>query len=601
MRLIENRFRLEKRFDPHQPRGKDGRWGGGQSSHRQLAHKVNALQSPSARVLQGEVFHRSSQVAGYLVEPRFLTTPIKHRDKEMARLAHGASAWSRRGANVQRTRMLAEKDNEYYAGKMKMSRTEKSLKNLITAVESAPANSPELYRGMVVTPEHLGELKAGSSFNLPMSSFTESQPFSESFARKWGPMIARAHAKREGKAEVGQHPVVMVLEPKANALNISPLVSERQAEWITQGEFTITQVGDDNGLTVVHLKQTSNRISKADDDFWNAKLHPRGGDPENPGRFSRRPRPLALPAAMAEPEYEDEPEVEPEAEAEAPVPEEKPTVWGSVGGGWGSVAQSQAWGSTATTPTTAWGSPEAKAEPEATPTERPQTWGSQAQQPSVQPEQEPELDEHAKPLSPDGRAWYRVVSGTEGVAYRHQLTGDRFGSKEEAMDKAAQLREEAVSSTLARITGPHGQGSVRVTHTDANSQERMHGFVDADTFGEVLRRAADQAQMDSTWSSLDLALEKIPVEWTYADTHELDSNGFTTAAEMLRQQGVDLSDFSFKMLAVSHAHDDPNLTQYAGNGVHLSGNYSAGIHPEGSVPDATGKSIPVIFLEPDKL
>ena len=307
VRLIENKFTLEKRFDPHQPRGADGRWGGGQSKTRQLAHKVNALESPSAKVLQGEVVHRSAQAAGYLTQPRYLTTPLKHRDREMAQLARGASAWSRRGANVQRARKMAEGDNAYYAGKL--SRTEKGLHKLITAVESAPANSPELYRGLVVSPEHLNELKEGSAFTLPMSSFTESQPFSESFARKWGPMIAHAHAKREGKEAPGDmHPVVMVLESKANALNISPLVSERQAEWITRGEFLITQVGDDNGLTVVHLKQTSNRISKAD---WDAKEHPRGGDPENKGRFSRRVKTL-------------------EAEKEKPLTLLESTIWDSL-------------------------------------------------------------------------------------------------------------------------------------------------------------------------------------------------------------------------------------------------------------------------------
>jgi hypothetical protein len=311
--------KVEKRFDQHQPRGRDGRWSGGQSKNRQLAHKVNALESPSAKVLQGEVVHRSAQAAGYLTQPRYLTTPLKHRDREMAQLARGASAWSRRGANVQRARKMAEGDNAYYAGKL--SRTEKGLHKLITAVESAPANSPELYRGLVVSPEHLNDLKEGSAFTLPMSSFTESQPFSESFARKWGPMIAHAHAKREGKEAPGDmHPVVMVLEPKANALNISPLVSERQAEWITRGEFLITQVGDDSGLTVVHLKQTSNRISKAD---WDAEEHPRGGDPENKGRFSRRVKTLEAekekPLSLLESSIWEslKTQAEPEAEAEA--------------------------------------------------------------------------------------------------------------------------------------------------------------------------------------------------------------------------------------------------------------------------------------------
>jgi hypothetical protein len=51
-------------------------------------------------------------------------------------------------------------------------------------------------------------------------------------------------------------------------------------------------------------QETSKRISKAE---WDPKEHPRGGDPENPGRFSVRarttaPRPEPKPVAEAEPE-----------------------------------------------------------------------------------------------------------------------------------------------------------------------------------------------------------------------------------------------------------------------------------------------------------
>ena len=635
VRLIENRFTLEKRYDIHQPRGKDGRWAVGQSSSRQLAHKVNALASPSAKVHEGEVIHRSVQALGYVKEPRHILTPIKHRDREMAQLARGASAWSRRGANVQRTRKLAAEENQYYAGKMRMARTDKSLKKLITAVESAPANSPELYRGMVVSPEHLKELKAGSSFQLPMSSFTESQPFSESFARKWGPMIAQAHAKREGKKlPHGMQPVVMVLEPKANALNISPIVSERQAEWIAQGEFLITKVGDDKGLTVVHLKQTKHRVSKADDD-WNAKLHPRGGDPENPGRFSRRPRPQALPAVFAEP-------VEPEADEEELALEEKPEpaakpapeeTWGG-GGGWGSGGgQAQAWGGTEPGQSGGWGG---TAQPQQaqtwgapTPTPAPaaakpveQTWGAEAK-----PEEEAWGVEEAKPglkpaaaapapapepepmsepkvaktvdLAPDGRAFYRLVDHSEGTGYFHQFSGDRFGTLDEVKSEAARRRTKAVDEVYRRVAGTYGQASIKVHHDDENTGRRMYGLVDADTFREVLGRVADQAQEHTDWDDINSALQSIPVEWTDADLHQSDFQGHITAAQLISQQGVDTGDFVFKILATSKGHNDAELTKEIGHhSRRLGGEFRATPDPEGMVEDDTGKLIPVIYLEP---
>jgi hypothetical protein len=271
--------RFGKRYDPRQPRDKTGRWA---TTDQKRAELLNDIREPEALVLPGAVIHRTTQIAGYFAEPRFLTTPLKHRDLEMLRLAHGASAWSRAAVHVDRARQMSDPENEYYANKVKLGRTERGLATLIRHVDQAPASSPELYRGLSVPIEHLNTLQEGTSFELPLSSFSSNKGFSESFARKWGPMIARARAKREGtESHAEVHPVIFVLESRSRALNIAPLVSERQAEWITRGKFTIQKVEDDEGLTVVHLTQEQ-PVSKAD---WEEREHPRG----HAGQFRTKP------------------------------------------------------------------------------------------------------------------------------------------------------------------------------------------------------------------------------------------------------------------------------------------------------------------------
>ena len=606
VRLIENRFRLEKRFDPHQPRGVDGRWSGGQSKGRQLGTKLNSLESPSARVLQGEVIHRSAQALGYVKEPRFLTTPIKEKDRDLARLARGASAWSRRGANVQRARKMVEADNNYYAGKMRMGRTEKSLKHLIAAVQSAPANSPELYRGMVVSPGHLDELKAGSQFTLPMSSFTESQPFSESFARKWGPMIAEAHAKREGrKLPKGMQPVVMVLEPKANALNISPIVSERQAEWITQGQFLITKVGDDNGLTVVHLKQTDHRatVSKADD--WDAKLHPRGGNPENTGQFSRRPRPKPRLAVYDEPMEEPEEEQQEEQAAPEEKPEPEP-MWGVPSAGWGSAETSQAWGVPQQSQQQGWGLPK----PEPKVEEKTETlWGAPAEKPAQaeavkpepkpEPEKKPEPEPFAKyiPLHPTGRTFYRIVEG-EGIETDFQLDGEEFTPyKNEITEDLQRRKQDMIAEKFRDVCGEDGNQSVIVKKYDPEFGQYAEAWIEPDTFLEMLTDFANQSQPYRKSSDMPVSTYSYPVTWSVGG-HLLPQQENVSAYDTVRAQGIREGDFIWQVQTVTHGHNDPVATRTTGQKVRLSGQFIQSPNAIGSIPDDSGKETLVQQIEP---
>lgn len=609
VRLIENRFQLEKRFDPHQPRGTDGRWSGGRSKGRQLGAKLNALESPPARVLDTEVIHRSAQALGYVKEPRFITTPLKEKDRDLARLARGASAWSRRGANVQRARKMVEADQDYFAGKMRMGRTEKSLKHLISAVQSAPANSPELYRGMVVTQDHLKDLKAGSEFVLPMSSFTESKLFSESFARKWGPMIAEAHAKREGKTlPQGMQPVVMVLEPKANALNISPVVSERQAEWITQGQFVITKVGDDNGLTVVHLKQTDHRatVSKADD--WDARLHPRGGNPENPGQFSRRPRPKPKLAVYDEPM--EEPEEEPEEQA-APEqkPEEKPEVWGTPGG-WGTPIGGQAWG----TPIEGqqeqqtWGTPIQEPEQK----EEAETWGTPIEETKVKPapapapepkpvepeRKEPPRFEKYKALHVSGRKYYRITDGAEVDTDRYYGEEEFTPYQSEIAAKLASKRNRKINDEFHRVCGPNGDQAVRVSSFDEDSGHSMDGWVQPEVFREMLTAYANQAQPYQDSNDMAAAAYNYPVTW-HVGALESESKEMISAKDTVEAQGLSQDDFIWRVQAVTHGHNDPALTKHEGQRVRLSGDYVGDYRQlPGEIRDDNGKVALVDPIEP---
>jgi hypothetical protein len=607
VRLIENRFKLEKRFDPHQPRGGDGRWAGGQSRTRQLGHKVNALESPSAKVIQGTIVHRSAQAVGYVKEPRYLITPLKHRDKEMARLAHGAAAWSRKSAHVQRARKMEDPDNEYYAGKMKLSQTEKSLKALIKAVDSAPANAPALYRGMTVTTEHLDELKQGSTFTLPISSFTEDRSFSEHFARKWGPMIARAHAKREGRTDTSAHPLVMMLEPKANALNISPLVSERQAEWITRGEFQITQVGEDNGLTVVHLKQTSHRISKAD---WDAKEHPRGGDPENPGRFSRvttKERPRAdiwrQLAAMEEPE-------EPMVESETPEPKEINITGGLINIAPRprpkrqiSIAQEEiniAPAEISIAQPTISLVPEQQINLTGAPSEINLTGPSTAinVEPAVQPEGKPDLAPYGPvQLHPDGRSYYAVVhlSDYDTDMYLDQkLFVDSRDQVGMAVTEARRAKEDEI---LDAVLGSHHNGSVRVQSVDEDG-EPMYAVVSSQSFEAALHRFATSTQQSETWNDIDLDNYE-DVIWTDSMGHRVSEDfSYVNDQDVLEQAGVHPDEFNYRVLEVQHGHRDENMVRTAGPHMFkLSGQYVE-TGPTTDYIEDEGREIPVVPMRP---
>jgi hypothetical protein len=145
-----------------------------------------------------------------------------------------------------------------------------------------------------VTSDHLDELKVGSSFKLPISAFSAERKLSESYARKWGPLIAQSRARRQGAdAPVADRPVIFKLEKNAQALNISQLVAERNAEWLTRGEFLITDVAKEDDLTVVTVKQ-GRTVSKAlagtdvprQRGSWDPQLHPRAQG----GRFGDKPR-----------------------------------------------------------------------------------------------------------------------------------------------------------------------------------------------------------------------------------------------------------------------------------------------------------------------
>ena len=577
VRLIENRFRfeeeepteedLEKRFDPHQPRGNNGRWSGGQSSGRKLGTKLNRMETPSAKVVENVARHRAAIAVNYVKEPRYLTTPIKNRDREMWKLAHGAAAWSRRSENVLKARKMEDPDNEYYANKLKLTRTEKSLKSLITAVQSAPQNSPELYRGVTASsPWKTQSIMPGMIMDLPLSSFTEDKAFSELFARKWGPKIEAARAKRKGY-EIGDDavPMVFVLEPKAQALNISPLVSERQAEWVTRGKFQITSTGvDDNGMGVVHIKQLAT-VSKAD--IWEPEDHPRGGDPENSGRFSRRIRPIPRLAPMAEPVDEEEPEPEVVPESRPETKQETKEQWGSPGG-WGSPASSQGWGSNAPAEQQGWGSPVPEPTPEpkqsqgwgspaaAPEAKQSQGWGSPAAKPETEQKQAqgaarpalkpapaaPKPKEPEGPhtqISPSGEPYYMIVEGSHNdVLYDQLLVDEEFTtSKQEIQRELVARREQKIDELFHEVCGPAGNKSAVLRRYNAETGEHEQAWIDHQTYRQML---TDVAHQSATHPDADrgegVAEYNIPVTWNVGG-HKT-GEGLVSARDTVAAQGV---------------------------------------------------------------
>jgi hypothetical protein len=460
---------------------------------------------------------------------------------------------------------------------------------------------------MVVTPEHLDELKAGSSFALPMSSFTESQPFSESFARKWGPMIARAHAKREGKETPGDmHPVVMVLEPKANALNISPLVSERQAEWITHGEFTITQVGDDNGLTVVHLKQTNHRVSKAD---WEPKEHPRGGDPENRGRFSRvleRERPkAAIWTQLADAE------VEPEVEAVV----EEPMI--NITQGLISIApKHRAKSQISIAPQAeisivpkqiSIAQPTISIAPEKTisivgaPAEIHLAQPEIAVKPTVKPEVKPDLapkDKHVD-IGDGHHNYYTVIHESDYDTDMNMISRRFTNSQAEAGSIATEMREDKIQELLDIVTGSRRTKKVHVVGIHPETGETMYAEVSPEAYAHALRRVAEHAQPAHEWDELEITDSYEDVTWHDAHGNEIGEDfPWIEDKDLVEQSGVHPSEFHYRVLSVKKGHADESMTRLIGRGkVDLSGQFvEAG--PTISMEDNEGRSIPVTPIRP---
>lgn len=284
-----------KRFDPSQRRDESGRW-------TDMGTRLNQMSSPAAKVETN--LRHSKQAARYVVEPRYLTTPLRERDREMATLARGAALWSRNSIYVDRARKMSDGDNAYFAAKLRSKRlssgSDRALRSLVDAVSDAPATAPTLYRGLNVTQDHLESLKPGVELDLPLSSFSASRNLSVSFATAFGPMIAQRRAAREGTEYVPGAPLLLILDEKAKALNISPLVAERQAEWISQGKFTVVGVDKVDDLNVVMLRQTSaEEFGKAD--WWRELDHPR----DDEGRFTDKPRRTRVATAYAPEEVEE--------------------------------------------------------------------------------------------------------------------------------------------------------------------------------------------------------------------------------------------------------------------------------------------------------
>jgi hypothetical protein len=234
-----------------------------------LIHHLGTDESEAAKKILGSPLYNLSN------HPE-----VDHED--VRALVRGAEVWSNtlNGRNRIREVMATPQDRLTTYGKM--------LRTFVDAVEDAPHSPVRLYRGMSIDDWELANWQKGHEFSLDLSSFTDSKGVAEHYyqtgrdfkTQQVMASMSEEEALTDGLFQVGEHHnVLMILDPGAKALNISPLTLQTsQAEWVTRGRFVVQDVHLlDNAKTVIRITQVAERVFKAasvpDDDPLLEKLN----------------------------------------------------------------------------------------------------------------------------------------------------------------------------------------------------------------------------------------------------------------------------------------------------------------------------------------
>jgi len=358
-----------------------------------------------------------------------------------------------------------------------------------------------------------------------------------------------------------------------------------------------------NCRCVVRLLDTP--VSKAD---WDPKEHPRGGDPENRGRFSAVARSKPKPVTEAERKdlsalqrFLDTATTE---EKELITEEPEQQTWTSTAP-WKSTQKAQP---VEFTSTAAWTSsaPAASAEPWAS-TAVNEDWKSMAfQEPwtsaGVQPQPKPRgglaPEDKFVQLHPDGHPYWAVIHESE-YDTDMVLQGKRFtNSRAEAESIVAEMREDRIGEILDRVTGTHRDRPVRVTGYDPDTNEKMYGQVSAQSYEWALRRVANLSRPDYEFDDLEGIDEDYEdVVWTNAAGHRVSEEfPYISMADLVKQSGVTSQEFVFRILETTHGFK-VGTRAVGKHKFDLSGQFvEAG--PTTMTMDMEGKEVPVTLIKP---
>jgi hypothetical protein len=176
-----------------------------------------------------------------------------------------------RGKTLDPDSKLAKAIGSYTSGTV--SRTPAALRD---ALAEAPANAPQLYRGMVFEQSGAGwdastadgfiaKLQPGATVKLDASGGLTSWSSSPKVGREFAGLTAAGKIPR-GRVETpvlndivpGDRRVLFTLKPGAKALNLEPHASQGwryQKEWVVPSRVTVKSVRHQGSLTLVEVQQ----------------------------------------------------------------------------------------------------------------------------------------------------------------------------------------------------------------------------------------------------------------------------------------------------------------------------------------------------------
>ena len=348
------------------------------------------------------------------------------------------------------------------------------------------------------------------------------------------------------------------------------------------------------------VRLIENTFSKAD--VWDSRLHPRGGDPENPGRFSVRTR------TKERPDVSEEVRRILEAASKPAPPETKPLSAVSR-----STSQLSAMSSA---PRVASAGPLSSVQRALSATEQSApTPMTSVQTPvpltAMQPLTQPltavgpmTRTPPAAPLAPkagiaplhdDLRSYYAVIKNRSLPPddYDYQLTNLKFHDNyERAMAEAAQLRNYLMEVKFDELTSV-SEGNRPSVITEDGDGNGIYSDIDADQLRDTIRHMATLTSAKESHPYLHGT--NVPI---YDDEgHDTGDVAWISYKDIADQLGISSYDLGVHVLTTKYGHTDSTRT-IGGQGAQfeVSGNYVVDDH--GTVLDKDGNPVEIRYLRP---